>query len=157
MKYNNLLNLKDAMSFLNASKSSMHRWEREGKLHSIRTIGGHRRYEITELNRFLNISNKKLEESNKNDVIIYTKNTSNINNLTKYALNHHYKIVDIIKNNNINNEKFYKLCEYIIKNNVNNIIIDKKEDLSEIQYKLLQLFSVNSNINLIELYKNDKK
>ena len=157
MKYNNLLNLKDAMSFLNASKSSMHRWEREGKLHSIRTIGGHRRYEIAELNRFLNISNKNLEESDKKDIIIYTKNSSNINNLTKYSLNHHYKIIDIIKNNNINDDKFYKLCEYIIKTNIKNIIFEKKEDLSQFQYKLLQLFSNNFNINLIELYKNDKK
>ena len=38
-----LLNLKEAMVFLNVSKSTLHRWDRDGKLKSIKTAGKHRR------------------------------------------------------------------------------------------------------------------
>ena len=49
-----LMNLKEAMEYLHASKSSMHRWDKEGKLVPLRTSGGHRRYKLKDLEEFSN-------------------------------------------------------------------------------------------------------
>ena len=39
-----MFNIEEASKFLNVSKSSLRRWEKEGKIKSQRTPGGHRRY-----------------------------------------------------------------------------------------------------------------
>ena len=44
-----MLNISEASKFLNVSKSSLRRWEKEGKIKSQRTPGGHRRYPKEEL------------------------------------------------------------------------------------------------------------
>ena len=49
-----MFNLKDASEFLCVSKSTLRRWEKEGKLKSIRTLGNHRRYEKDELLKIKN-------------------------------------------------------------------------------------------------------
>lgn len=46
-----ILNLEEACKHLKVSKSTLRRWEKEGKMTSIRTPGGHRRYDIDELNK----------------------------------------------------------------------------------------------------------
>lgn len=44
-----MLNISEASKFLNVSKSSLRRWEKEGKIKSHKTPGGHRRYNKKEL------------------------------------------------------------------------------------------------------------
>jgi len=44
-----MLNINDASKFINVSKSSLRRWEKEGKIKPLRTPGGHRRYDEREL------------------------------------------------------------------------------------------------------------
>ena len=48
-----LLSLKDAMSYLHVCKSTLHRWDREGKLVPLKTPGGHRRYKLSDLQKFI--------------------------------------------------------------------------------------------------------
>ena len=38
----NLLNMKEAMDYLNVSKITLQRWDNRGKLKAVRTSGGHR-------------------------------------------------------------------------------------------------------------------
>lgn len=49
-----LLNIKNAGEYLGVSKSTLRRWEKENKIYSLKTIGGHRRYEIKDLEDFKN-------------------------------------------------------------------------------------------------------
>ena len=48
-----LLNLKEAMEYLHLSKSTLHRWDRDGTLVAIRTNGGHRRYRKSDLDKLV--------------------------------------------------------------------------------------------------------
>lgn len=47
-----LLKVSDVAKYLGVSISTMHRWEREGKIKPSRTPGGQRRYETDDLMRF---------------------------------------------------------------------------------------------------------
>lgn len=49
----NLLNLTEASQYLNVHKETLRRWDREGKLIPLKTPGGHRRYKITDLEKFI--------------------------------------------------------------------------------------------------------
>ena len=44
-----LLTIKEACDMLNVSKSTLQRWDREGKFSAVRTAGGHRRYKQSEV------------------------------------------------------------------------------------------------------------
>ena len=46
-----MLNLTEMSLHLGVSKDTLRRWEREGKITSLRTPGGHRRYEILDINK----------------------------------------------------------------------------------------------------------
>lgn len=47
-----MLNVVKAAEYLGIAKSTLRRWEDEGKIQSLRTIGGHRRYEKEYLDNF---------------------------------------------------------------------------------------------------------
>jgi len=44
-----MLSIKEASELLGVSTKTLHRWEKEGKIKSTRTQGGHRRFEIRDL------------------------------------------------------------------------------------------------------------
>ena len=49
----NLLNIDQASKYLKVSKTTVRRWEKEGRLRSLRTPGKHRRFTIYELNKIV--------------------------------------------------------------------------------------------------------
>ena len=48
-----MIDIKKASELLGVSKSTLRRWEKEGKIKSYRTIGRHRRYNEEELKKIL--------------------------------------------------------------------------------------------------------
>lgn len=51
-----LLTIKEVQEILNVSKTTLQRWDNNGKLIAIRTEGGHRRYKESDIN---NLTNKR--------------------------------------------------------------------------------------------------
>lgn len=49
-----MISVKEAAELLGVSTKTIHRWEKEGKIKAIRTAGGHRRFEVSDL-----LGNKK--------------------------------------------------------------------------------------------------
>lgn len=47
-----MLDINQACEYLGISKSTIRKWEKEGKIKSIRTLGKHRRYELSYLEQF---------------------------------------------------------------------------------------------------------
>ena len=66
----NLLNMKETMDYLNVSKITLQRWDNSGKLKAVRTSGGHRRYKLSDLEKFIGENNA--EEKKNEDVIVAT-------------------------------------------------------------------------------------
>jgi putative resolvase len=44
-----MLNIEEASILINVSKTTLRRWEREGRINPYRTPGGHRRYDEKDL------------------------------------------------------------------------------------------------------------
>ena len=52
---NNLMTVKEAASFLGVSPKTVRQWGNEGRISSLRTVGGHRRFTVTDLLQFKEI------------------------------------------------------------------------------------------------------
>ena len=50
---NKLLNIREAAEYLNVTQDCLRKWNKNGKLVPLRTAGGHRRYDLDELKKFV--------------------------------------------------------------------------------------------------------
>lgn len=164
-----LLTLQEAKSILNVSKSTLQRWDNNGKLVALRTEGGHRRYKLSDIENILGIINNK-EEDNK-EIIVATyarcstpdqKAHGDIERqsmrLFEYCTKHKYKVEHIIKDmgSGLNDKRkgFTKLCNLVVNKKINKVIIEHKDRLTRFQYNLIEFFF---NSYGVEIELLDKK
>lgn len=167
-----LLNLKETMEFLHVSKSSLHRWDKEGKLIPLKTTGGHRRYRLKDLQLFSGyINDDNLEsEVKENRVVTYARcSTSDqkqhgdidrqSERLIEYSVKHGYKIIHIIKDmgSGLNDKRkgFVKLCKLVIDKEIDKVIIEHKDRLTRFQYNLIEMFFNSYNVEIELLDKTE--
>ena len=159
-----LLNLKDAMHFLNVSKSTLHRWDKQGKLVPIRTIGKHRRYRLCDLQKFAGIDSETVDDKQTDiRVVTYSRCSStdqkqhgdierqSMRNV-EYAVKKGYNIVEIIKDcgSGINDKRkgFMKLCNLVVSHKIDRVIIEHKDRLTRFQYNLIEFFFNNNGVEI---------
>lgn len=65
-----LLNITQAADYLGVSKDALRKWDKSGKLKPFKTSGGHRRYSVIELDKFVGKNAENSEEKNKNEIIL---------------------------------------------------------------------------------------
>lgn len=67
-----LLTIKETMEILNVSKRTLQRWDNNGTLPSVRTAGGHRRYNENDIDLFKvknKTNNKELSDFTDDELI----------------------------------------------------------------------------------------
>ena len=164
-----LLTLQESKSILNVSKSTLQRWDKNGKLVALRTEGGHRRYKLSDIENILGIINNK-EEDNKEIVVATYARCSTPDQkahgdierqsmrLFEYCTKHNYKVEHIIKDmgSGLNDKRkgFTKLCNLVVNKKINKVIIEHKDRLTRFQYNLIEFFF---NSYGVEIELLDKK
>ena len=165
----NLLNIRETMDYLNVSKITLQRWDNSGKLKAIRTSGGHRRYKLSDLEKFIGEYN--VEEKETEDMIVATyarcstsdqKQHGDIDRqsqrLSEYCAKKKYKVEHIIKDmgSGINDKRkgFVKLCKLVTEKKINKVVIEHKDRLTRFQYNLIEFFF---NSYGVEIELTDKK
>lgn len=152
---NELLNLNDAIKFLNVSKSTLHRWDKCGKLKTLKTAGGHRRYLRSDLEKFIGIEILNNKKSSNHIVAIYSRCSTadqkthgdldrQSQRLTEYCVKHKYTIEYIIKDigSGLNDKRvgFVKLCDLAISKKINRVIVENVDRLTRFQFNLIEKF-----------------
>tara|TARA_Y100000310_G_scaffold242079_1_gene246239 strand:+ start:2416 stop:2592 length:177 start_codon:yes stop_codon:yes gene_type:complete len=56
---NNMINISKAAKILGVSLVTLRQWEKDGKISSFRTPGGHRRYDISSIEKIYKKNDKK--------------------------------------------------------------------------------------------------
>ena len=165
----NLLNMKETMDYLNVSKITLQRWDNSGRLKAIRTSGGHRRYKLSDLEKFIGEHHAEGKETD--DVIVATyarcstsnqKQHGNIDRqsqrLSEYCAKKKYKVEYIIKDmgSGLNDKRkgFIKLCDLVVNGKINKVVIEHKDRLTRFQYNLIEFFF---NSYGVEIELLDKK
>ena len=139
-----LLKVSDAANYLGVSVSTMHRWEREGKLIPLRTKGNQRRYETEELEKF------KFNNSDEKYTVAYARVSSSdqkddlerqIETISCYcvARGYQFKVIkDIGSGLNYNKKGLNELIALICSKKINRIVINYKDRLLRFGYEMLE-------------------
>ena len=155
-----MLSIKEASEFLGVSIDTLRRWERTGKITSLRTKGGHRRYEKKELIKF-----KKDDSLEHRITIAYCRVSSSdqkedlqrqIENVSQYCIANGYQfqvISDLGSGLNYNKKGLRELIELICSNQIERIVVNDKDRLIRFGFELIeQLCSIyNVRIEVINL------
>lgn len=155
-----MLSIKEASDFLGISIDTLRRWERMGKITSMRTQGGHRRYDKKELIKF------KMGDSSENRITIaYCRVSASdqkedlqrqIENVSEYCIANGYQfrvISDLGSGLNYKKKGLQELIELICSNSIERIVVNYKDRLIRFGFELIeQLCSIyNVKIEVINL------
>ena len=161
-----MLDINEASKFLGVSKSTLRRWEDEGKITSYRTEGNHRRYDKYEL---LSFKNNNFKNNNDNKyTLAYCRVSSNdqkedlerqVENVTTYCIAKGYSfkvITDIGSGLNYNKKGFKELINLICSNEIDKIVINYKDRLIRFGYEIIEQLCLihNVKIEVINLTEN---
>ena len=155
-----MLSIKEASEFLGISIDTLRRWERVGKITSMRTQGGHRRYDKKELIKF------KMGDNSENRITIaYCRVSSSdqkedlkrqIENVSQYCIANGYQfrvISDLGSGLNYKKKGLQELIELICSNSIERIVVNYKDRLIRFGFEFIeQLCSIyNVKIEIINL------
>lgn len=166
---NNLLTISQASKLLHVSQRTLRNWEKDGKISSIKTVGGHRRYFMTELNKFLDL---KEEERNHIELPIATysrvssheqKTKGDLDRqsqrLSEYCAKRKYMVEHIIKDvgSGLSDSRsgFIKLSKLVTEKKISKIIIEHKDRLTRFQFGFIERMFNSYDVDIICVEKND--
>lgn len=146
-----MVSIKKASEILGVSKSTLRRWDEEGKLKPHRTgTRGHRRYDTDELNGYMGIA--KQEIANDLGVAVYCRVSSADQKshgdlerqklrLLEYCASQHYR-VDYVMDEvgsgmNDKRKKLRKLMKLAREHKINKLVIERYDRLTRFNYELL--------------------
>lgn len=148
-----LISLKEAAEILSVSTKTLRRWDNEGVLKSIKTSGGHRRYNQDDIDKYMKvyIENKKTElfMATYSRVSSHEQKTKGdldrqSQRISEYCAKKKYKIEHIIKDvgSGLSDTRhgFVKLMDLVINRRINKVIIENKDRLTRFQFNLIEKF-----------------
>lgn len=150
-----LLTLDETKKLLNVSKSTLQRWDREGKLIALRTEGGHRRYRQSEIERM--VGENAEDNSFGTEIVVATyarcstqdqKQHGDMDRqsarLSEYCAKKKYRVNYIIKDvgSGLNDKRkgFIQLCNLVVSGKINKVVIEHKDRLTRFQFNLIEFF-----------------
>lgn len=145
------------------SKTTLHRWLRDGKLTDHRTIGGHRRYDSAEIEVLLSVSNGVTVTEK--DVAIYArcstqKQAENLTRQHKRLIeacgDRGYRIIldcsEIASGLNDNRRQFFKIIDAACKGEVKKVVVEHRDRLTRFGFRTIERFfkGVGCTVEVLE-------
>ena len=149
----NLISIKEAASILSVSTKTLRRWDDEGVLPAIKTVGGHRRYLQDDIDKYMKVytPEKKVikgictysrvsshEQKQKGDLDRQSQRISEYCAKKKYAVEHIIK--DVGSGLSDTRHGFVKLMDLVIEKKISKVVIENKDRLTRFQYNLIERF-----------------
>lgn len=145
------------------SKTTLHRWLKDGKLTDHRTVGGHRRYDSTEIETLLSVSDGVT--ITEKDVALYARVSTQkqAENLTRQrdrlieaCGKRGYRIVldcsEIASGLNDNRRQFFKVIDAACKGEVKKVVVEHRDRLTRFGFRTIERFfkGVGCTIEVLE-------
>jgi putative resolvase len=155
-RLDDLLQIGDAAKLKGVSINTLRRWESEGKIRTVRTEGGHRRYRVADL---LKVDNRELRHT-----VIYGRVSTpdkkedlarQIGVLELYCQEHGWEKIHTLKDigSGLNYKKrgLLKLIDLLQRNEVERLIITDKDRLLRFGSELIFALCENNSAEVIIL------
>ena len=162
-------------SLLGVCVKTLLRWDKSKKIACYRTIGGHRRFSIKEINRILNRKERDDRSGQKElekNCAIYCRVSSHKQSkrgdldrqnelLKNYAKLNDFNLIriytDVGSGLNTNRKGLWRLIQDSKKNRFSAILISYKDRLTRFGYKYLEKYLTEFNVKIICVNKLDDK
>ncbi len=137
--------INQAAELLGVHQSTLRRWEEEGKIKSMKTTGGHRRYTIEELNKI-----KKIEPNQGKITMAYCRVSSSdqkedlkrqVENVSQFCMAKGYSfrvIQDVGSGLNYNKKGLKELISLVQSNQVERVVLNYKDRLLRFGYEIIE-------------------
>jgi len=157
-----LYSMKEASELLGVTVRTLQRWDEEGKIHCVRTVGGKRRVPESEIKRILGLREEK-------KVIGYARVSSNtqkddlerqIEVITQYAKERGLNIEilrDIGSGLNEERKNFQKLLKMVMNKEVSKVVVTYPDRLTRFGFKTLQQFFQSYGAEIIVINQKEKE
>jgi len=157
-----LYSMREASEILGVHIRTLQKWDEEGKIHCVRTIGGKRRVPESEIKRILGLHEEK-------KVIGYARVSSRtqrddlerqIEAISKYAKEHGWNIEilkDIDSGLNEDRKSFQKLLKMVMNKEVSKVIVAYPDRLTRFGFKILQQFFQSYGTEIIVMNQGEKE
>lgn len=161
-----LLNIGQVSETLNVSQETLRTWDREGKLPSVRSEGGHRRWRESDILKYMGTFEEE-EEKPSNNVCIYGRVSSHdqkqkgdldrqLQRLSEYCAKKKYHVESILKDvgSGLSDSRkgLLKLFKLVTEKKIGKVIIEHRDRLTRFQYNFFEFFfnSYGVEIEVVE-------
>jgi len=161
---NKLIAIKEAANLLGVDQKTLRRWESNGKISSQKTIGGHRRYLLSDIESMQGID---IEEQT-DDIAIYCRVSSHEqkqkgdldrqqSRLVKYCAEKDYKVKyiydEVGSGMSDNRRKLLKLMNIAADGKISRLVIEHKDRLVRFNFILLKKYFESFGVE-VEVVEN---
>ena len=148
-----LISIKEAASLLSVSTKTLRRWDDDGILPAIKTVGGHRRYLQDDIDKYMQVY--VAEKKEVKGIATYSRVSSHeqkqkgdldrqSQRISEYCAKKKYHVEHIIKDvgSGLSDTRhgFVKLMEMVIEKKISKVVIEHKDRLTRFQYNLIERF-----------------
>jgi putative resolvase len=161
-----MISISEAGIILGVTTRTLKRWDTEGKLKVYRTLGNHRRYRLSDVEKFMGL---EIKESNINNVFVYarvsTKKQVDNGNLERqkqrligYCKDKNYNIVHIYEEvaSGLNDSRRELIKMFRKLNDVNAIVVEYEDRLARFGYTYLVEYAKTFGVTIETVDKKDK-
>lgn len=163
----NLINISEASQLLGVDNSTLRYWDKMDKLKPQRTVGGHRRYLLSDIKRLQGIDEDSLEidsSSISNKVAVYCRVSSHEQKqkgdldrqkgrLLEYCIKNKYEVEQILdevgSGMSDTRSKLHRLCDLAEKRKFSKIIVEHKDRLTRFNYKIYERYFKSIGVEII--------
>jgi len=157
-----LYSMKEASQMLGVNLRTLQRWDEEGKIHCVRTVGGKRRVPESEIKRILGLHEER-------KIIGYARVSSptqrddlerQIEAINQYAKEHGWNIEilkDIGSGLNEDRKSFQKLLKMVMNKEVSKVIVTCPDRLTRFGFKVLQQLFQSYGTEIIVINQEEKE
>lgn len=164
---NNLIDISQASQLLGVDNSTLRYWDKSGKLKSQRTIGGHRRYLMSDIKKLQGIPEEEITKNNidvSNNVAVYCRVSSHEQKqkgdldrqkgrLLEYCIKNKYDVEHIFEEvgsgMSDTRNKLHRLCDIAEKTKISKIIVEHKDRLTRFNYKIYERYFKSLGVEII--------
>ena len=150
----NLLTLEEAAKKLNVCKLTLRNWDNDGKLVSVRTKGGHRRYRESDIAKFQGVEVDKAAV-NKDVVAVYARVSSHeqktkgdldrqkgriLETCLNLKYNAEYILCDVGSGMSSNRPRLKTLFNLVRERKINKVVVEHKDRLTRFHFGVFEEF-----------------
>jgi len=160
-KHGKLYTLKEASKLLGVHVKTIQRWDKEGKIRCVRTVGGKRRVPESEIKRILGIHEER-------KIVGYARVSSHtqkddlerqIELIRRYAKERGWEIEilkDVGSGLKEDRRNFQKLLKMVMNKEVSKVVIAYPDRLTRFGFKILEEFFKSYGTEIVVINKEEK-